>query len=598
MTPPPGTPKANLAPESSPVASDESTEAPETLVTARSGATKLRTGSGTGSGPVRRRPAALELRVARGRAGKAANGDDAGGATGGRGGGLGAGAGRFGGRGLRGGKPTQPDTAKAETVTEADLAEAGAVDATGATSLDNRQDMPAMGAASAAEAVVAAGAAALRAPAPPTLPVAPQADEGDADEADAPELPGPGRGRRRPGAAGGAGPKRSAGGAKAGKIDLSDYVVAPTVSPAGLRRRHYGVITLFVLMVILPTAAYSWYLWNRSADQYESQVGFGSRSEEAASTFDFLGALSGASTSSSKDMDILNQFIVSQELVDRIDKKLDLRAMYSKPQNDPLARFDPKGTIEDLVKFWQRMVVINYDSSTGLMNLQVFAFDPQDARMIARAVLDESTATINDLSMTAQVDTTRYSKQALQVAEDRLTKARVTLTDFRVKNHIVDPSTDIASQMSVMNTLNQQMAAAQIDLDLLAGTAGENDPRIAQLNRRIDVIGNRIIEERAKVGAVSDSTSSGYALLVSDYQRLSVDQDFAEKAYLSALAAYDQAILTAQQKTRYLATFVTPTLAEASTAPDRPLTAALTALIGFLAWAISVLIYYALRDRR
>jgi capsular polysaccharide transport system permease protein len=241
---------------------------------------------------------------------------------------------------------------------------------------------------------------------------------------------------------------------------------------------------------------------------------------------------------------------------------------------------------------------VNYDGSTGLMNLQVYAFDPLDAQNIAQAVLDESTATINELSLTAQEDTTRYSKEALTAAEDRLSKARVALTDFRVKNQIVDPSTDLASQNSILGTLNQQLAAAQIDLDLLTGTAAETDPRIAQLNRRIDVIRKRIAEEQAKVGAVSDSSSPGYAALVSDYQRLQVDSDFAEKAYLSALAAYDQAVTDAQHQTRYLATYVTPTLAEAPTAPNRPLNAALAALIGFLAWAILVLIYYALRDRR
>lgn len=385
---------------------------------------------------------------------------------------------------------------------------------------------------------------------------------------------------------------------EATKNDASHYVVAPTVSPAQMRPRHYGVIVSFFMLVVVPTLSYSWYIWTRSADQYQSDVGFGSRTEEAGSTFDFLGALGGTTQSGSKDMDILNQFIVSQELVAKVDAEVDLRAMYTKAENDPLNAFHPEGTIEDLVKFWERMVLVNYDNATGLMNLEVFAFDPVDAKKIAEVVLVESTNIINELSKTAQEDITRYSKESLAATEAKLAEARLAVLDFQIRNSIVDPSNVIANQLSVVSTLNQQLAGAQIELDMIAGTVPEKDPRIALLNRRIEVIRNRISEEQSKVGAAADSTSPGFANLMADFERLKVEQDFAQQAYLSALAAHDQALTDAQHKTRYLSTYVAPTLAESSTAPNRPMTAFLVALIASILWAVIVLVYYALRDRR
>ena len=375
-------------------------------------------------------------------------------------------------------------------------------------------------------------------------------------------------------------------------------MVTPTVHAAQLRPRHYGVMALFVLMVLIPTMSYALYMWTKAANQYESNVGFGSRTEDAPSTFDFLGALGGVSQSGPKDMDILSSFIVSQELVTRLDTQLDLKSIYSKPQGDPLSRFAPGGTIEDLLTYWRRMVILNYDSGTGLMTLQVFAFDPADAKKIAEAILVQSTKIINDLSLTAQVDTTRYSKDALSAAETKLGDARVAVLNYQVKNRVVDPTAAIADQNGVIGTLNQQLATTQIELDMLTGTVGANDLRIATLNRKLDVIRNRITEEQAKVGGVTDAGSPGFAKLMQEFGRLKVDQDFAERSYLSALAAYDQAINDAQHKTRYLATYVAPTLAEAPTAPNRPLSSLVVALVGFLLWSVTVLIYYALRDRR
>ena len=433
---------------------------------------------------------------------------------------------------------------------------------------------------------------------PPALPsdgtTQPLPDEpsGGEDEGDD-HAPAPGVRRRN-----GLRPERRPTRVTPTKNDASNYVVAPTVSPAQMRPRHYGVLVSFFLFVMVPTISFSWYLWTRAADQYQSDVGFGSRTEEVGSTFDFLGALGGSTQTATKDMDILNQFIVSQELVAKVDAQVDLRAIYTKATQDPLNALHPDGTIEDLVSYWQRMVLVNYDNGTGLMNLEVFAFDPADAKRIAEVVLVESTNIINELSKTAQEDTTRYSKEALAATEAKLAEARLAVLDFQIRNRIVDPSNAIANQLSVVSTLNQQLAGAQIELDMISGTVPEKDPRIAQLSRRIEVIQNRISQEQAKVGATADSTSPGFANLMADFERLKVDQDFAQQAYLSALAAHDQALTDAQHKTRYLSAYVAPTLAESSTAPNRPMTAFLVALMASILWAVVVLTYYALRDRR
>ena len=361
---------------------------------------------------------------------------------------------------------------------------------------------------------------------------------------------------------------------------------------------------LSILMIVVPVVLSAWYLWTRAIDQYESRVGFAIRTEEVQSPFEMLGALGLSSSSAAKDGDILYEFVQSQQLVADLDRKLDLRAMFSRPSKDPLWDGDPLmtlapgGTIEDLVDFWKRMVLIRYDGSTGLIELRVYAFNPQDAQDIANAVLLESGAMINQLSDVARADATRYSKDALDQAEARLSETRRELTEFRILNQIVDPSADIASQMGLLNTLNTQLATALIESDLLAASASANDPRIDIATRRIEVIQQRITEERRKMGVGDGGDMSGFAALFAEYERLLVNMEFAEKSYLSALAGYDAAVSEAQRNSRYLSAFVKPTFAEAATAPNRPLLLALIAALGFFGWAIVTLIYYALRDRR
>lgn len=183
-----------------------------------------------------------------------------------------------------------------------------------------------------------------------------------------------------------------------------------------------------------------------------------------------------------------------------------------------------------------------------------------------------------------------------------LVAARQTMTAFRIRTQIVDPTADIAGQMGLLNTLQAQLAEVLIEQDLIRQTAREGDPRLEQLQKRIDVIETRIAAERRKLGVGSlESVAGGgesFASLIGEYERLKVDVEFAERAYLSALSAYDAAASEAQRTSRYLAAYLQPTLAETSTAPARSLVVLLVGGFALMLWFIGVLIYYSFRDRR
>ncbi|QBF34253.1 sugar transporter [Thalassococcus sp. S3] len=369
--------------------------------------------------------------------------------------------------------------------------------------------------------------------------------------------------------------------------------------PARTRGRHWGIILSFLLLVFAPATATGVYLYGWAADQYASKMGFSVRREDAGSAMELFGGITDLSGSSSTDTDILYEYIQSQELVRAIDTRLDLRTIYSKPENDPVFSFDPEEAIEDLVDYWGRMVRIFYDASTGLIELRVHAFTPQDSQDIAQAIFDESSAMINQISAIAREDTIRYAREELDVAVERLKQARERITEFRSRTQIVDPSADVQGQVGLLNTLQQQLAEALIELDLISETARSGDPRIGQAERRIDVIQKRISEERQKFGVGGEGPGGeDYATLVAEFERLTVDREFAEQAYTAALSAYDAALAEARRKSRYLAAYVRPTLAETAEYPEREILLGLTTAFLLMAWAILILIYYSIRDRR
>lgn len=372
----------------------------------------------------------------------------------------------------------------------------------------------------------------------------------------------------------------------------------PTASRSRLRRRHIALIGSFFIMVLLPVLVAAWYLWARAADQYSSMLGFSVHREDGASTLGLLAGISSfTSTGSTPDTDIIYNYIFSQQVVSEIQGELDLASIWSKPSGDPWYSYDTTGSIEDLLEYWKDMVSVYYDSSTRLMEVRVLAFDPDDAQRIAQAIYEKSGVMINKLNEIANEDAVAFSRKEMEETREKLIIARQEMTAFRNKYQIVDPTLDLQSQSTILSALEQELAQALIDFDLLVGTTAPDDPRMKVLDRRITVIRDRIAAERSKIGTLGSDEQS-MADVVAEYERLTVDREFAEASHTAARAAYEAARAQATRQTRYLAAHVLPTRAETSRFPEREKKLATVAVFLIMLWGVLVLVFYSLRDRR
>ena len=375
--------------------------------------------------------------------------------------------------------------------------------------------------------------------------------------------------------------------------------VPPPARPARLAARHRRLAASFGIIVLLPLLATLLYLLFIATPQYASRMAFTVRSEAhspaASELLGGFGALLGGPASA--DSEILKTFILSQEMVALVDARLNLGEIFSGDgRYDPVFTYDAQNsTIERLTDYWRRMVHVSHDSASGILELEILAFSAGDARRIAEVLHEESTKMINNLSAVAREDALRYAGEDLSRALEQVKVAREAVTDFRISNQIVDIATDLAGQSGIIATLQQQLASALVELDLLQTSTTASDPRLTQSERRIQAIRDRINEERQKIGYSGGEES--YATIAGEYERLTVEREFAEALYVAALRQQELALAEAKRQTRYLATHIRPSLAQSAEYPRNGFILAGVALFAFLSWAIAALVFYAVRDR-
>ncbi len=76
-----------------------------------------------------------------------------------------------------------------------------------------------------------------------------------------------------------------------------------------------------------------------------------------------------------------------------------------------------------------------------------------------------------------------------------------------------------------------------------------------------------------------------------------MDLEYAEQIYRAALTARELARNDVARQSRYLATYIEPTLSQTAQYPKRYILSALVGLFLLLIWSILALIYYSIRDR-
>jgi capsular polysaccharide transport system permease protein len=415
----------------------------------------------------------------------------------------------------------------------------------------------------------------------------------------------PGRRQAGGGQQAGGGPKADAGAAAPRRGEVVDHpsAAAMVVRRARPKLRHYATLVSFVLMVLLPTALTVAYLHTRAADQYASKVAFSIRSGDSIMPASgLLGAFAQQMSSGSADAEIVYEFVRSQNMIEAARAALPLAEMYNRPERDVVFRLGENRPVEDVVAYWNGMTDVSFDPSTGIVRFEARAFTADDARRIAAFVLAESTRLVNDLSEQARDDSIRVARTAVAEAEERLREARRAMREFRNVEQEIDPTQNASATLGLVAALEQELARARVALDSELELVGEQSPKVNQLRQRIASLDKQIAQERTRLGAGAAGAASGeegrFASLVSEYEERKVDLEFAQNAYTSALAAFEQAQIEARRQSRFLAPHVEPTLSVEPQYPQRALLSLATLGLLTVAWAVAVLVVYNVKERR
>ena len=345
----------------------------------------------------------------------------------------------------------------------------------------------------------------------------------------------------------------------------------------------------FWAIVGVPTLIAGVYYFAIASDLYLSEAKFIVRSPKQVQASG-IGALiqSTGLARAEDDTGAVQDFVMSRDAVRKLEQKDDLRTMFSRPEGDIVTRFPGvlfwRKDFEALYSRYEHFVSVEIDPN-GVTALRVKAYRPEDAQTLAGALLSYSEQLINDLNDRARRDALDTARREIDRAEQRIAQIQTELTAYRVKQKMLDPKTASSGVLELIGQMNAAQTNARAQLGELINNS-PNSPQIPLVKTRIASLDKLIAEERAKLSGETDSVVSA----LTEYERLSMQRELAEKALASAFTSLEAARIEAQRQQLYLETVAQPNLADYPLYPKRVvsfITVFATCMLAYgLAWLL------------
>ena len=355
---------------------------------------------------------------------------------------------------------------------------------------------------------------------------------------------------------------------------------------------------LFWLFFVIPLTVGSVYYAKFASKQYESRAHF-TIEENGKANVDPLGALTGLAgpVSSTRDALIIKDFIESREVIERTRDDFDFKGLYARKDKDWLSRLEEDASIEDILEYWQKKVTVEFDQSSGIVILSVWAYEREQAVMITNAILKESELLVNNISKKAREDSLVFARQELSMAENNLKQARIKVRVFRDTEKILSPEKDAESKLKLVEHLEAERASAETNLRSLRLSYPEVSAKVHEAKNRVTSIKQQLKMERDRSArSTSSKDAKTMSAIILKHEELLAEQGFAEKSYEAALLNIEAARIDATKQQRYLSVTVHPILPEDPAKPKAPDDYIVLFLACLLLWGIMSLIVASIRD--
>ncbi len=353
----------------------------------------------------------------------------------------------------------------------------------------------------------------------------------------------------------------------------------------GVRLRSWFSLRLFdhavrvVLILAVLTSAY-WLIFASNRYVSEANVIIRKTDSVGAPSFDLGMLVSGVATVDRANQLLLRDYLLSVDMLKKLDESLDLRTHYSSSDHDLVSRmWFQDASLEWFHRHYLRRVEVEFDDFSGVLRIKVQAYNPEMAQAITELLVKEGERYMNVLGhemAQVQVD---FLVTQVDEAQERFQKASQDLLNYQNAAGLLSPQATAESINAIVAALEGQRAQLQTQLASLPKSLDRDHPNILMLKQSLKAVDEQIKQEKLKLATPSGGTLNAY---VEEFYRLDMNVKFTQELYKSSLTALEKGRIDATRMLEKVSVLQSATLPEYPMEPRRLYNTLVTLLLALI----------------
>jgi capsular polysaccharide transport system permease protein len=276
-----------------------------------------------------------------------------------------------------------------------------------------------------------------------------------------------------------------------------------------------------------------------------------------------FGSLLGNVGGSRADQMLLRDYLLSVDMLKKLDAKLNLRAHYSDWHRDPFSRmwFENRPQ-ERFHEYYLTRISVEYDDYAGVLVVKAQAYDPKTAQAIAATMVEEGERQMNAMAQSLAQDQVAFLEKQVSEMNTRTLQARQAVLSFQNQKGLVSPENTAENLAAIINRLEGQLTELRTRRAALLSYLMPGSPNIVELNQQISAVEKQINQEQTRLVSTGGKKLNS---AVEEYQRLQMNAEFAQDVYRTALVALEKGRVEALRNLKKVS------LLQAPTEPQYPL---------------------------
>lgn len=355
------------------------------------------------------------------------------------------------------------------------------------------------------------------------------------------------------------------------------------------RRRALRSVAIWVLG---PTLLATVYYAVITPPQYETDTTFSIRGAQPASTGLLAGLGITAAPGATTDPRLVVNYLESPASIANLKAHYGFSQAFSHFSLDPFAYLSPNSSIEWTTWFWNNHMKVAYDTTAADVNVQVYAYSPQESLRLAQGVLAAAKDVEDVLNKEVQQGSLNLAIAQVAATKKDYDAATKKITALQGNVNTLTITTQAAEAVALVGQIDAQLATLKVSQAAVQASFNPNAPQSKSVAEQIANLEAQRAKQIAQAKSAPGASQAEHDVQV---QAALLDYQFDQKNYFAA----ESALVAAQpqnQNLSFVVAYIPPVMADASDYWKRFLNVIAVALASVVLLGAGSLAYSVIKD--